>query len=643
MSDYGGQVVDSKVVEMSFENDNFESNANQSISTLDRLKKALNFSNSTKGLDEINNSIENVKVNPLIGGINTLHSAIDNLSSTVGFVAIVRYANQALDAVERLTKTLTTANVSAGWQKYADKTTSVATLTAQGYDIDTVTDQLERLNWFTDETSYNFVDMVGNIGKFTAAGQGLEDSVTAMEGIANWAALSGQNASKASQAMYQLSQAMGAGVMRKEDYKSIQNVSMDTVEFRQHALDAAVALGTLKKTGEDTYKSLVAGKKEFTIDQFADHLTQDAWFTSDVMMAVFKDYSNAVDQIYEYAEEKGITASEAMEQMGSTLDEFGLKAFQSAQQARTLQDAIDSIQDAASTTWMNIFETIFGNAEDATDLWTTVANEGYDIFVGPLNSLQEIVEDAFGGDTPSLTKDMWKNLGLTAEQSGALAKSLMSVAESEGKTFESKSVDDFIDSLDTGWLTVDKLNQALNGPEGTTKSLDEIKQKALEVIKGNYGNDMAERFRLLNEEGYDAQQVQDYVNKLRELTNGTWELNDAIFEEANASFNAAEKYAQLTDEQLASEGWTPGQIQALRQLQKQAEETGTPLNELVKTLSTPEKTGRETFFESVGRTLHGVGKIFDQVKIAFGSVFNIDGAGALKGFISGFEKHLSIK
>ena len=635
----GGQVVDSKIVELSFENKDFETNARQSISTLDKLKKALNFSNSTKGLDEINNSIEKVKINPLINGVGTLHSAIDGLADTIGFAAIVRYTNKALDSIERLGRTLTTANISSGWQKYADKTTSVATLVSQGYDIDTVTDQLERLNWFTDETSYNFVDMVGNIGKFTAAGQGLEDSVTAMEGIANWAAMSGQNAQAASHAMYQLSQAMGAGVMRKEDYKSIQNVSMDTVEFRQHALDAAVALGTLKKTGEDTYKSLIAGKKEFTIDQFAEHLTQDAWFTSDVMMAVFKDYSAAVDQIYDYAEAKGITASEAMEELGGKVDEFGLKAFQSAQQARTLQDAIGSIQDAASTTWMNIFEAIFGNANEATDLWTAVANEGYDIFVGPLNNLYDIVTEAFGGETPTLTKDMWQNLGLTAEQAGALAKRLMEVGEKGDKAFKGMSVDDFIDSLDEGNITVEQLNKALAGTENSTVSnLEDIRKKALEVIKGNYGNDMSKRFQMITEECYDAQKVQDYVNVLKKLTNGTWEITDATLAEADAALGAAEDYSSLTDEQLKAAGWTPGQIQALRELEEQAKKTGTPLNELVETLSTTGKTGKQTFFDAIRHSAMGIGIVFEELKAAFDSVFSIDGVGFLNEFISGFDK-----
>lgn len=229
---------------------------------------------------------------------------------------------RALRTGEQWIKSLSVDNIRDGWDKFGEKTTSVGTLIAQGYDLEEVNKQLDNLNWFTDETSYNFTDMVNEIGKFTASGQNLEDSVTAMKGIASWAALSGQNASTASRAMYQLSQAMGAGVMRREDYKSIATANMDTKEFRQHAIDAAIALGTLKENADGTYTSIAKGAKQttFTIDQFMESLTEGQWFTSDVMMSVYKEYGRASNTIMAYmdkyaddADHKINTASEAMD------------------------------------------------------------------------------------------------------------------------------------------------------------------------------------------------------------------------------------------------------------------------------------------------------------------------------------------
>lgn len=390
--------IDERVVEMQFDNQNFEKNVKTSLSTLDKLKEALNFRGVSNSFDELERASNKVDFSGMTSGVEKISSGFSALE-TIAVGALLRIGDQAVVAGEKLLKSLTVDQISAGWEKFGNKTTNVATLVAQGYDLDVVNEQLERLNWFTDETSYNFVDMVANIAKFTASGKGLEESVTAMEGIANWAALSGQNAGTASRAMYQLAQALGAGYMRLEDWKSIQNVSMDTDEFRQKALDAAVALGTLQKNMDGTYQSMVnRDADKFSKAQFAQHLTEDAWFTADVMMAVFSDYGGAIDQLYEYTEEHGVTASQAIDALSGSLDEFQVKAFKAAQEARTFSDAIDATKDAVSTGWMNTFELIFGNYEEAKTLWTDLANEMWEVFAASGEERNEILK-------------LWKNRG----------------------------------------------------------------------------------------------------------------------------------------------------------------------------------------------------------------------------------------
>lgn len=419
--------VDQRVVSMQFDNADFEKGVQQTLNSLNTLNKnieknAANNVDSFKGLSNGLNDVENSIHKGILPAMDTMQNKFSILG-TIGDQVLRNMTNTAMSAGRKLLKSLSVDQISSGWEKFGDKTTSVATLVAQGNDLKTVNKELDRLNWFTDETSYNFTDMVSNIAKFTASGKDLNESVTAMEGIANWAAKSGQNAMTASRAMYQISQAMGAGIMRKEDYKSIQNASMDTEEFRQKCLDAGVALGTLKKTADGTYQSLMAKADSFTKTQFADHLTQDAWLTSDVMMKVFEDYSNAVNKIYEVTSEKGMLASDVIDEIHETaetagisiddaikrlgyidengnqlFDSFGLSAFEAAQKARTFGDAINSVKDAVSTGWMNTFEIIFGDAEEATKLWTGVANLLYDVFASSAATRNEMLK-------------VWKDLG----------------------------------------------------------------------------------------------------------------------------------------------------------------------------------------------------------------------------------------
>ena len=379
--------VDKRVVQMDFDNKKFEKNVKQSTESVNNLKKTLNFDGVSNSIDQVSLKIK----------------AFEVMTTT----ALVNITNQVVNLGIRMVKSLSVDNISAGWAKYGQKTTSIATMMAQNFKVagreitdasermSIVTDQLERLSWFSDETSYTFTDMVDNVGKFIAAGQDLDVSVKAMEGIATWAALSGQNASTASRAMYQLAQAMGKGKIQLIDYKSIQNANMDTVEFRQTILEAAVALGELTKEGD---KFVTKTGKKFTQNQFAEELSS-GWFTSKVLVEGLSKYSAAVDQIYELANKEGITASEVIEKYGDTLDTFGLKAFKAAQEARTFSDVLNSVRDAVSSKWMETAEMIFGNKDEAVELWTELANALYEVFAEAGNFRNEILKvwKALGG------------------------------------------------------------------------------------------------------------------------------------------------------------------------------------------------------------------------------------------------------
>ena len=652
------RTVDERVVEMRFDNKHFESNVATSMSTLDKLKQKLNLSGASKGLEDIDAAAKKVDMSGLSGAAETVKLKFSAME-VVAVTALANITNQAVNAGKRLVSSLSVDQITAGWQKYADKTTSVATLVAQGNAIEDVNAQLDRLNWFTDETSYNFTEMVANIAKFTATGKGLNESVTAMEGIANWAALSGQNAATASRAMYQLSQAMGAGVMRLEDYKSIQNASMDTEEFRKKCIEAAVSLKTLKDNGDGTYSSLVAGASNtsFNISQFARNLTDGMWLTSDVMMKVFNDYSQAVNAIYEVTEEKGMLASEvidevhekanqikkdgmsdedainsAIKELGYTLedgslkfDAFGLKAFESAQKARTFRDAIDSVKDAVSTGWMNTFELIFGDAEKATELWTDLANALWDIFAAGGEVRNTILEFALNFSKP------WDSISEKLESIGSKIDKVKSI----GDTFE---------------VIGDKVNSA-------AKNLEYWQDIVNKVWRGDYGNHDSDpnvdRFNLLEQAGYDHRVVQDLVNKgyqyqitMEDVEEShkkfglTLESTTAELQKnTNVTKNASKAFAKLSDEQLEQAGLTEDEIELYRALEKEADRLGMSVSDLAEDMSTNDgRTLLIDSFKNFANVLIGTG---NAIKSAWSDIFNPPGVGEMAVKLYGAIKALN--
>lgn len=372
--------LDKRVVRMEFDNSKFEKNVKQSQETLKKLDEQLEFKDGSKGIEKVEASLSHFQI--------------------VAFTVINRITNKIIDLGVNFVKALSVDNISAGWTKFGQKVTSVATLAAQkikmsgkviedtSEKMEAINDQLDKLNFFSDETSYNFTDMIDNIGKFTAAGRSLDESVNAMMGIANWAALSGQNASTASRAMYQLSQALGKGYIQLIDWKSIQIANMDTQEFRETVLQTAVDIGELTKAGNEFITK--TGKK-FTLEKFTESLSSK-WFTNDVLLKTLSKYSSAVQDIYEIASKEGISATEVLEKYGDQFDKFGIKAFKAAQEARTFTDVINATKDAVSTGWMATAEQIFGGYEDAKNLWTELANELYGIFAEGGNFRNEVLK-----------------------------------------------------------------------------------------------------------------------------------------------------------------------------------------------------------------------------------------------------------
>lgn len=458
--------IDERVVRMDFENDSFERKAAKSTKTVKELDKALELKNGKKSFEDVEAAAEKTNFSSLIKAADVVTNRLSNLG-IVGVTALTNLTNKAVDTGEKLVKSLSIDQVMAGWNKMDQITKSTGTLVSQGYDLSNVESQLDKLNWFTDETSYNLSSMIENIAKFTATGQNLDESAVAMEGIALWAALSGQNASTAERAMYQLSQALGAGYMRLEDYRSIQNASMDTDEFRQKALDAAVALGTLQDNLDGTYTSLVNGGDAFTKSQFAQSLTEGAWFTSDVMMEVYRNYASAVDQIYNYAKEKGITTSQAIEELGDKVDSFGLKAFRSGQEARSFGDAIDSVKDAASTGWMKTFKIIFGNYDQQRVLWTDLANGLYEIFASGGEARNELLKAWSNlGGRDDFIKGLYNSLGAIVERGELLKETFGEVFPSltpERLAEITKSFAEISESFKMGDEEAGKLKRAFSG------------------------------------------------------------------------------------------------------------------------------------------------------------------------------------
>lgn len=406
------RLIDERIVEMGFDNKAFETNVKTSMSTIDKLKSSLNFSGVSSAM---NKNLSSVDTSILARGLEKASSGFTTME-VVAITAISNITNRIIDLGIQMVKSLSTDNISAGFDKYGEKAKAVGTLMAQGFKMDGaggITEQLDKLSWYTDETSYNFTDMIATVGKFTASGVELDSAVQAVMGIANWAAKSAVNATDASRAMTQLSQAVSKGYVGLNDYVSVQSLQMDTLEFKKTVLDTAVAMGTLRRSIDGSYITNEGNMFGGAEEGFTSLMSSDKWFTSEILTKTLEKYSAATDDVFTKVQKEGLTATEVMNLYGDEFDEFGLKALRAAQEARTFGDAIKAVRDAVTTGWSNVFENLFGGYEEATVFWSDLSVGLNNIFMAGLYSANEVLSawGNLGG-----RKDLFEN---TEEQQGA--------------------------------------------------------------------------------------------------------------------------------------------------------------------------------------------------------------------------------
>lgn len=617
-----GNVVDSKIVELELNNSKFESNATTSLSTLEKLKKAFNFTSSSKNFEDMNAALHKIDVNSVTNSVHNLRGALNDLKSVVAFAWIADEAIKAKNAVEGFVKSVTVDQISAGFTKYGEKTSAVQTIMAatakdfsdQGEQMEFVNGQLEKLNWFTDETSYNFLDMVSNIGKFTSNNVKLDQAVTSMQGISNWAAISGANVGEASRAMYNLSQAIAVGSVKLMDWKSIENANMATAEFKQTAIDTAVQLGTLKEKGDGLYETLK--NHEVSVTNFNQSLS-DEWFSSEVLLKTLDQYGSFTNELYdtmealnysittsqllEYVEDfkegtldlnsaskkAGVSADELkkmLSELGSEEFEFGLKAFKAAQEAKTFEEAVDSVKDAVSTGWMNTFEIMFGDYLQAKELWTGLANDLYEIFAEGGNTRNELLREAMD-TTAAIGQEEWDKFaetGITSSQ--YMTRLREAVKDHENAVTEFADDEDWLkQSLERGVITVTDLETAYESLlSKVSGNVDKELLKQVEAAK-----DTDEEFAKLFDtiEKFDAADVSKVV--FGDGTTQVAELEDALNGMLDYMELGQDKGAALV-EVLQSMGYLGGVVsdvdQDLLKQMETAKESNDAFKELLGTL-----------------------------------------------------------
>ena len=391
------KVVDSRVVEMRFDNAQFERNVKTTMSTLDKLKEKLKFSGASKGLDDIEKSAKQVDMSGLGRGVDTIKMKFSAME-VIAMTALSNITTTAMRVGKSIADSLTIDPIKDGFTEYETQMNAVQTILAntqkEGTTVKDVNKALDELNTYADKTIYNFTEMTRNIGTFTAAGVKLDASVSAIKGIANLAAVSGSTSQQASTAMYQLSQALAAGKVQLMDWNSVVNAGMGGQVFQDALIRTSEHLGT--------------GAKEYieATGSFRNSL-EKGWLTTDVLTQTLDQFATAADTQEEYAAAvKKFVEQGYSEDQAKQMADMAKTAGDAATKVKTFSQLIDTLKEALGSGWTKTWQLIIGDFEDAKEIWTKVSDVLSKLINKSADARNKLVEKVMGNPYSGLLKSI---------------------------------------------------------------------------------------------------------------------------------------------------------------------------------------------------------------------------------------------
>ena len=651
------KTIDEKVVEMRFDNKQFESNVATSMSTLEKLKRSLKLDGAAKGLEDINGAAKKVDMSGLGNGVESVSAKFSALQ-VIGVTALANITNSAVNAGKRMVSALTIDPVLSGFREYETQINAVQTILAntssKGTTIDDVTAALDELNHYADLTIYNFTEMTRNIGTFTAAGIDLDTSVNAIQGIANLAAVSGSTSQQASVAMYQLSQALASGTVKLMDWNSVVNAGMGGEIFQNALKETSELLGTGAKaaieaegsfreslrTGWLTSEVLTETLKKFTTSGANEYVAKYTGLTKEAVQAALDNAkaqygeANAIDKAAEALANK---SGKNKDEIKSIL-QMAKTATDAATKVKTFSQLWDVLKEAAQSGWAKTWQIIIGDFEEAKALLTPISDTLTDIINKMSDWRNSLLESALGKSFSKLgeritgvLKPIEKVVNTVTETTTEATDTITKVTGAVG------DLGAIVDKVILGEFGngLDRFNALTEAGENYYR----VQNKVNETLNNTFRyseEQIAAQDKLLGNQKETVEIAKETVKTTKETVEATSENKEETVKLTDAQKDQIKTLAKLSDEQLRSRGYTEEQIKALNELRDVAEKLGIPLDDFIDNLD--EINGRWLLMNSFKNIGKAIAQVFTSIGKAWRGTFDPIRADSIFDAIAAFHK-----
>lgn len=588
--------IDQRIVEMQFDNRQFESNVQTSLSTLDKLKKSLNLTGASKGLESVNEAAKNNNFGVLSGAVEQVGLKFNGMY-TIADQALRNITNSVMNTSKRMMEAFTIEPIKTGLQEYETQINAVQTIMANtshnGTTLNEVNNALDTLNTYADKTIYNFTEMTRNIGTFTAAGVNLQTSVESIQGIANLAAVSGSTSQQASTAMYQLSQALAAGKVSLMDWNSVVNAGMGGKVFQDALVRTSELLGTGAEAAIKAHGS------------FRESLTKGEWLTTDVLTETLKQFAGAYS-------EADLLAQGFTEQQAKDIAAMAVTAENAATKVKTFTQLMDTLKESVQSGWTQTWELIIGDFDEAKELWTSVS----DTIGGFINNMSESRNNLLEGALNSPWEKLITKINEAGVETSTFENKVKELAKDRGLDVDElvKKYGSFEEACRSGAISSAILSKALKDLSGKTVDLSNVTEN---LKMGDVGDDVKKVQEALKNLGHNIGET-----GIDGMLGASTEAAIKAFQEANKL-----EVTGIVDEAT---------LAALEKATTNTENLYQSCSGLLGKLD--EFGGREMIIDGIKNAFEALVFVLKPIKAAFTDIFPPKTSDDLKGLIEGFHE-----
>lgn len=573
--------IDEKVVEMKFDNKNFETNVKTTMTSLDRLKEKLQLRGSEKSFQAIDSAAKSVSFDSLISNVEYLRKRF-SVMGIAGMQVVQNLTSTVMASVTKA-KNFVEQAISGGGLSRAMKLDQ-ANFKLMGLldnDAKQVASIMKDVDYGVSGTAYSLDAAASVAAQLAASGMRAGDGMKhALLGISGLAAMTGSSYEDIGRIYTQIS---GQGRMMGDQL----------LQLSGRGMNAAATLAKALNTTEADIRDKVS-KGEIDFNTFSE--------------VMFKEYG-------QHAKKANETVEGAFANVKSALAKIG---------ANFYKPLIE--QNGPLVGILNTVRLKINDIKEITLPFVESASKGVAKLINYANKLVEKinVKTLFSGLT-SKWDNLMNKIGEAGVTEETFTEKLKEVAKEQGINIDAllkkygSLANIFAKGKLSGGLIIDTLKRLTNVTSKASKSTQDITDKVeyfndvvSKTIRGDFGNG-EERIKALTAANYDYAQVQALVNKV-------WERNGHNWSDCTLSADElTETMASLSDKEAETLGLTKDQIKTLRDLATQAEKTGTPISELIEDLSKP--SGKELLLDSFQNAAKGATQIAKAFKQAYSEMF----------------------